>query len=286
MNVLVTGGAGFVGSNLLRRLISMNYNCFCLDNYSSGSHANHVDGVHYTTGTTEEIDKFYKIDFDFIFHLGEYSRVEQSFNHIDRVFASNVSGTQAVIEFCERNKTKLIYAGSSTKFSLGTDYVHSPYSLTKKINSELISSRIDSARLNACIVYFYNVFGDNEIYDGEYATVIGIFKRHFLENKRIPVVLPGDQMRNFTHVDDIVDGLIRVALNGVGDGYCIGNPAKYSILDVAKMFSDQIAFLPARKGNRMDATLDLEKMENLGWKARISLPNYIENWIENGNINK
>lgn len=118
--IVVTGGAGFIGSHLCEELVhKSDYSVWSLDNYSAGSRANHIDGVNYIEGNTWEIDSFIDFAPDLLHHLGEYSRVEQSFEDIDRVWQYNVVGTQAVLEFCRKRACKIVYAGSSTKFGDG-----------------------------------------------------------------------------------------------------------------------------------------------------------------------
>ena len=137
--IVVTGGAGFIGSHLCERLVKDGHEVISLDNYSTGLRENHVDGVEYREGHTKDIEKHIPETLDLIYHLGEYSRVEQSFNDIETVLDSNVIGTQSVLEYSRKHKCKFIYAGSSTKFSdggLGRD--QSPYAWTKAINTELV----------------------------------------------------------------------------------------------------------------------------------------------------
>jgi len=280
MKILVTGGAGFVGSHLCEALASKQiYEVYSLDNYSTGSLDNHVDNVNYIEGSTSEIDQLIKFNPDLIFHLGEYSRVEQSFNDLDAIFDSNVKGTTRVLDFCIKTKAKLVYAGSSTKFGdngLGSN--QSPYAFTKAKNTELVQNYSDWFGLDYAITYFYNVFGGREIRTGQYATVIGIFKNNYINKKINQVVSPGTQLRNFTHIDDIVRGLIAVGLRGNGDGFGIGNPKSYSIFDIAKMFSVEYEMLPERKGNRMSGALMVEKTLELGVKAEIDLEDHIINF--------
>jgi len=280
MKILVTGGAGFVGSHLCEALASKQiYEVYSLDNYSTGSLDNHVDNVNYIEGSTSEIDQLIKFNPDLIFHLGEYSRVEQSFNDLDAIFDSNVKGTTRVLDFCIKTKAKLVYAGSSTKFGdngLGSN--QSPYAFTKAKNTELVQNYSDWFGLDYAITYFYNVFGGREIRTGQYATVIGIFKNNYINKKINQVVSPGTQLRNFTHIDDIVRGLIAVGLRGNGDGFGIGNPKSYSIFDIAKMFSAEYEMLPERKGNRMSGALMVEKTLELGVKAEIDLEDHIINF--------
>lgn len=281
-NFLVTGGAGFIGSHLCERLSKdKNNKVYSLDNYFTGSEKNHVENVTYIKGDTKDIEKL--IDFvpEIIFHLGEYSRVEQSFEDIEKVWKYNKDGTFAVLEFCRKNNVKLIYAGSSTKFGdggLGRE--QSPYAWTKASNTELVRNYGNWFDLNYAITYFYNVYGPREIEEGKYATLIALFKNKTLDRKPLTVVSPGTQRRSFTHVDDIIDALVLVGDKGNGDDFGIGSDTSYSILEVAKMFGGKIEMLPERKGNRMDSEVISQKTKDLGWQAKINLEDYVNSFKE------
>lgn len=279
--ILVTGGAGFIGSNLCKKLVELDKGkVISLDNYSTGTKTNHVDGVEYIKGETKDIFNIINFVPDLIFHLGEYSRVEQSFDDIETVWQSNSEGTFNVLMYAIQHNSKIIYAGSSTKFGdsgLGRD--QSPYGWIKASNTDLVNNFIDWYGLRAAIVYFYNAFGDNEISDGKYATLIGIYKHAIINNQPLKIVRPGSQKRNFTHVDDIVDGLIKVAENGSGDGYGIGNDKAYTIDEVADMFGGEKVYLPERQGNRMSAEVITGKTKALGWKAKKELDEYIYKFL-------
>jgi len=285
--ILVTGGAGFVGSHLCERLSQdKNNKVFSLDNYFTGSIDNHVPNVEYITGETADIERLVNFKPKIIYHLGEYSRVEQSFDDIELVSKYNQIGTFAVLEFVRKIGCKLIYAGSSTKFGdQGSGKNDSPYAWTKSANTELVQNYGKWFGISYAITYFYNVYGKREISIGKYATLIALFTELMKSGKPLTVVSPGTQIRNFTHVDDIVDGLIMIGKEGIGDGYGIGSPEAYSILDVAKLFGGDIKMLPERKGNRKSADVITEKTNDLGWSAKHKLKDYIRvlrtnNWVK------
>lgn len=281
--ILVTGGAGFIGSNLIERLVQDGgYIVYSLDNYFTGKKENHIPGATYIEGHTKDIAKL--IDFvpDLVYHLGEYSRVEQSFADMPIVWESNKQGTFAVLEFCRKNNIKIVYAGSSTKFGdggLGRD--QSPYAWTKASNTEMVRNYGEWFGLPYAITYFYNVYGPREISTGQYATLIALFKEKYKKGEPLTVVAPGIQVRNFTHVDDIVRGLILVGGKGEGDDYGLGAEDGYSILDIAKAFGSEVIMLPERKGNRMSASVELARSKNeLGWHAEKKIVDHIKNFIE------
>jgi len=281
--ILVTGGAGFIGSNLCERL-SKDKNCeiFSLDNYSTGSEKNHIDGVKYIRGSTTDIDNLVLFSPDLIYHLGEYSRVEQSFQDIDTVWVSNKTGIFAVLQFCRKHGSKIIYAGSSTKFGdggLGRN--QSPYSWTKSSNTELVINFGHWFNIPYAITYFYNVYGEREIETGKYATLIALFKEKSRKDESLPVVSPGSQRRNFTNIEDIIDGVILVGEEGYGDDFGIGSTDSFTVLEIAKMFGGKIKMLPERQGNRMTADVVIEKTQALGWKCKRSIRDYINDFKKN-----
>lgn len=281
--ILVTGGAGFIGSHLCEELAKDKSNeVYSLDNYSMGSEFNHVEGVSYIRGDTRDINHLVQFSPDLIFHLGEYSRVEQSFSDLERVWEFNKAGTYAVIQFCRQHASKIIYAGSSTKFGdggLGRN--QSPYGWTKATNTEMVQNFGHWFGIPYAIVYFYNAYGKREISSGKYATLIALFAEKMLNGEPLTVVSPGEQIRNFTHVDDIVSGLILVGEQGLGDEFGIGCPESYSVYEVAQMFGGEIEMLPERRGNRMVAEVLTEKTKALGWICQRSLGNYIETLRKN-----
>ena len=282
MKVLVTGGAGFIGSHLCEKLVQDGNEVTSLDNYSTGSKKNHIDGATYIKGETRDIDQLIIFSPDIIYHLGEYSRVEQSFDDIEKVWSSNKDGIFAVLQFCRKTKSKLIYAGSSTKFAdEGMGRSQSPYAWTKASNTELVENYADWFGIKYAITYFYNVYGGREIFTGKYATVIALFKEKYKNGEPLTVVSPGTQMRNFTHIDDIISGLVLVGSKGDGDNYGIGCSKAYSILDIAKMFGSEVKILPKRKGNRHSASVVCDKTKGLGWSETTSVESYIKNIINN-----
>ncbi len=272
---VVTGGAGFVGSHLCERLVRDGYRVISLDNYFTGSPANHVHGVEYRTGHTKDIGQHISETPDIIYHLGEYARTEKSFEDVEYVWDQNKIGTLGVLEFWRRAKCKLVYAGSSTKFAdEGEGRNQSPYAWSKATNTELVKNYADWFGLSYAITYFYNVYGPREM-SGAYGTLISIFHSLYKNGQPLTVVSPGTQVRNFTHVNDIVNGLVLVGERGDGDGYGIGADETYSVIDVARMFCDDIIMTPERKGNRKTSHADAARTKDLGWATTHTLPEYI-----------
>lgn len=281
--ILVTGGAGFVGSHLCERLSKDDNNeVYSLDNYFTGSDANEVPNVTYIKGSTVDIETLIDFKPDMVYHLGEYSRVEQSFDDIDKVLEFNKVGTTAVLEFVRKHKCKLLYAGSSTKFGdEGENANASPYAWSKSSNTQMVKNYGEWFGVDYVITYFYNVYGSREIQTGKYATLIALFKEKMKNKEILTVVSPGTQVRNFTHIDDTVDALVLIGEHGHGDEYGIGNPQGYTILEVAQMYGAEIKMLPERKGNRKIASVVSDKTRELGWEPKRNLKDYIDNCREN-----
>jgi len=275
--ILVTGGAGFIGSHLCQRLAgNNNYDVYSLDNYSTGVESNHVEKVTYIKGDTKDISLLVDFKPEYIYHLGEYSRVEQSFEDIEKVWDYNKDGTFAVLQFCRSTGAKIIYAGSSTKFGDGgLGRSQSPYAWAKSSNTELVVNYGRWFSVPYAITYFYNVYGEREIAQGKYATLIALFMEKHRNKEMLTVVAPGTQQRNFTHIDDIIDGLILVGESGYGDEFGIGSSKSYSVIEIAQMFGGDIEMLPERKGNRMTADIVTAKTEALGWSAKRTISDYI-----------
>lgn len=274
--IVITGGAGFVGARLATRLLREGNRVIIVDSLATGNRDSIPEGAEFREGHTKDIAKLVPETPDIIYHLGEYARVEKSFEDIAMVWDLNMTGTFGVLEFWRDRKCKLVYAGSSTKFSdggLGRNL--SPYTWTKAANTELVSNYGAWFNLPFAITYFYNVYGPGER-AGAYGTLIEIFRQKKAKGEKLGVVAPGTQRRNFTHVDDIVDGLLLVGEKGEGDEFGLGNPKDFSVLEVAQLFGGEIEMLPERPGNRMAGVVDTSKAEALGWKAQRSLPEYIK----------
>lgn len=278
-NILITGGAGFVGSHLAKRLFDYGNKVYVLDNYFTGKNANHHKGIIYKKAQTKNIFKFYRdISLDYIYHLGEYSRVEQSYEDIDLVIEYNINSFYEVLRLAKHHNAKLIYSGSSTKFSKDVDAVESPYSFSKRINTQLLVKYAQWFKLKYAITYFYNVYGSNEIAAGKYATVIAKFLKLKKDKAKIlTVTKPGDQRRRFTHIEDVVNGLLIVGKKGNGDDYGIGSDKNYTIFEIVDILNMKYKLTPSKKGNRLDASLKTSKTKKLGWKPKHNLKTYLIN---------
>jgi UDP-glucose 4-epimerase len=275
--VLVTGGAGHVGSHLIEVLLEdPALRIISLDNYFNGSTANHIAGAEYREGATNDIARLVPERPDLVFHLGEYARISTSKEDIEQVFSMNAVGTFAVAEFCRSKAVeKLVYAGSSTKFAIEGDGRHqSPYAFTKANNVDLIRNYGRWFGLKYAICYFYNAFGPREVGTGKYATLIAKFAELARRGEPLPVVQPGTQLRAFTYVKDLARGIALVGMTAEGDGFALANRNKYSVLDIAHAFGGQVQMVEGDSG-RLDADNDPSQVEALGWTTTVSIMDYI-----------
>ena len=282
--IVVTGGAGFIGSNLIKLLLKKTkYKIISLDNYSTGSKKNHLNHkrVVYIESDTKSISRTLnskKKKIKTIFHFGEFARIYQSFNNINDCMSSNSVGSFEVFNFCFKNKIKLIYSATSASIgNNGKDSNLSPYAFTKSKNLELLENYKKWFGFKFEIIYFYNVYGPNQIKTGEMATVIGIFEHQYKNNKPLTVVKPGTQTRRFTHVDDTVEACFYAFKINKCRHYSIAHKEVYSILDVAKLFNHKIKFLSKRLGERYVSSLADKNLSNKIYKlyGNKRLKNYI-----------
>ena len=281
MKILVTGGAGFVGTNLIKRLLNEGHEVHSLDNYDSGLVENHIDGCNYISGDIEQIEYWRGDKFDLCYHMAALSRIQPSFENPVDTFRVNVIGTQAVAEWARHNNVKVIYAGSSSQWH---DPFQSPYATYKKLGEDICKMYRKVFGTNIEIARFYNAYGPYEITEGKWAAVIGKWRGQVEKNHPITIVGDGEQRRDFTHIDDIVDGLIRIAFGTESheDAWELGTGFNYSLNEVADMFIQKFSavqvYMTYEKGNyRETKRVNDDAINRLGWLPKDSLKEYIEN---------
>ena len=286
--IIVTGGAGFVGTNLIKLLLKKTkYKIVSLDDYSSGTKLNHIRSprLKYIKGKTVNISKLIRNNrrINSVFHFGEFARIYQSFVKMNECIDSNSVGSNAVFNFCLKNKIKLIYSATSASLgNKGNDKNLSPYAFSKAKNLELLENLKKWFNFKYEVIYFYNVYGPHQISKGQMSTVIGIFEDHFKRGKPLPVVRPGTQTRRFTHIDDTIKVCFIAWKKNLCRHYSIANKKSYSLIDVAKMFRSKIKFLPKRPGERYVSALKNKNLSNRMYKyfGKIRLKDYINNFIK------
>ena len=284
MKILVTGGAGFIGVNLIEKLIKEGHDVDSLDNYTTGTKDNHLPTVQYYKGDVNEygsLNGFISDDYDIIYHLAAQSRVQPSFENPSETFTSNVSGTKKICEFALKIGAKVVYAGSSSKHH---NPATSPYAMYKYLGEGICKLYKESFNLEVEICRFYNVYGPGEALDEVNGNVIGIWRSRVERGADIEIVGDGEQRRDFTHVKDIVDGLYKIGTKGIEhhDAWELGTGVNYSVNELAKMFQNkfncEIAYLEDQPGNyRKTLCENKDAIELLGWNPKDRLLYYINN---------
>jgi UDP-glucose 4-epimerase len=278
--VLVTGGTGFIGSNLIKELLKLNYRLTSLDNNSTGNKKNEFDGVEYIE---DDITNIYKLDndFDLCFHFAAQSRVQPSFDDPEESFRVNVFGTSKVMEWAKQNNIKVVYAGSSSKHHNPSD---SPYAMYKFLGEEVCKLYKNSFNVNVEISRFYNVYGPGENIDEKFGNVIGIWSAKIKKKQPVPIVGDGEQKRDFIHVLDLVNGLIKIAESSIihNDAWELGTGVNYSVNELFNFFSKKYDIEPIyisdQPGNyRETLRINDDALKLLKWKPNDRLKNYIEN---------
>mgnify|MGYP005988273927 CR=1 FL=1 len=299
MKIIVMGGAGFVGTNLIKRLLKDGHEVLSVDNYSTGFKENHQNGCTYFDRDLSksnwallwdececEVSCDCQIEtVDLIFNVAALARIQPSLKNPTKAISNNFNSALNVLEWARNNDTPVVFSGSST---LHHGLWGSPYAWSKYAGEQLCELYNKVYDLPTAICRFYNVYGEHQLEDGAYATVIGIFEKQYRNGKPLTVTGDGEQRRDFTHIDDIVDGLVRCGLNLLtdvkvsnGQAYELGRGLNFSINEIAKMFDDaEVEYISARKGEYPFTLADYTKAkEELGWKPSLDIKDYIDGII-------
>lgn len=280
MKYLVTGGAGFIGSNLVDKLIEENHEVTIVDSLSTGTIENINPKACFLHTSVESLEAENLTDksFDAIFHLAAEARIQPSFDRPVKTHNSNVTGTIKVLELAIATGSRVVFAGSSSAYH---DIFANPYSFTKKIGEDYCTLYNKVYKVPVAIARFFNVYGPRQLQDGAYATVIGIFEKQYKEKSPLTITGDGNQRRDFTHVNDIVNGLIAMSMKDFNaEIFNLGTGTNYSINEVAKLFNCDYMYIPKRRGEAEVTLADISfSQEHLGYEPSVSLKDYISEII-------
>ena len=282
MNIMVTGGAGFVGTNLIKRLLKDGHNVVSLDNYSTGTEDNHQEGCKYVDADIRDVIDFdyFMEDVDVVYHLAALARIQPSFKNPANTLEVGILGTMNILEWIKEkeNKPRIVFAGSS---SVHSGMMKNPYTFSKSVADDLCLLYKKHFGVDVSICRFYKVYGPHQLTEGEYCTVVGIFENQY-ENKE-PLTITGDgfQRRDFTHIDDIVDGLILTSENETcWDEIELGRGENFSINELAKMFNTEIKYIDERPGEARETLCDtLIAKRLIGYEPTRNIKDYIKEVI-------
>jgi len=278
MKILVTGGAGFIGTNLIKRLLKEGHKVVSLDNYSTGLKQNEIEGAIYANVDINDIeikDKSYWGGFDLMYHLAAIARIQPSFENPIDYLKTNGVATMRLAKICSNSKIPMIYAGSSSHHS---GKLSNPYTFSKDVGEEVLQLFAKNFGLKYSIARFYNVYGPNQLLEGGYTTLIGRWINNLQKGLPCEVYGDGEQRRDFTHVSDIVDALIRIMEQKAYDkDFELGRGKNYSVNEVANMFNVTPIYKDAKPGEARNTLCESKVARNvLGWKPQIDLLDYIK----------
>jgi UDP-glucose 4-epimerase len=278
MNVLVTGGAGFIGTNLIKKLLKENHNVVSIDNYSTGLESNHQPGATYINFDIRNISDYSAWgEFDIVYHLAALARIQPSFNRPLESFEINAMSTFLIAQYCSKNNIPLVYAGTSSHHS---GKFKNPYTFSKDIGEDIIKLFQIHYNLKASVTRFYNVYGPHHLKEGAYCTLIGTWEKCIEENKPLTIYGDGTKRRDFTHVDDIIDALFLI-MNRKSYGYVfeLGRGKNYSVKEIADMFGKEIIYQPDKKGEALiTLCTDMLAYDILEWEPKRNIDDYIKNY--------
>lgn len=294
MKSLVTGGAGFIGSNLVDKLIELGHEVICVDNESAECHEQfywnkNAYNFKYNICDYDLIAPLFK-DVDFVFHVASDARIQPAILNPKKSIESNAVGTTNVLELSRINNVKrFIYSSTSSAYGKKATLPNietqssdplTPYSAAKVFGENLARVYYNLYGLETISLRYFNVYGDRQPLKGQYAPVIGLFLKQHSESKPLTVVGDGSQRRDFTHISDIIKANILASevIDGFGEVYNIGYGSNYSILNIANMISNDVKFISPRVGEVQETLASNIKFKELtGWFPEVSL----EKWIKN-----
>ena len=277
MNILVTGGAGFIGTNLCKRLIQEGHQVTSIDNYNTGLKSNHQEGVVYSEGDIlnfKNKDLSYWQKFDLVFHMAAIARIQPSFDNPIGYFETNANATLYLAEICSKLSIPLVYAGSSSHHS---GKFKNPYTFSKDIGEEILKLYEHHFNLKTSTTRFYNVYGPHQLTEGGYTTLIGRWLNNIEKGIQCEIYGDGEQRRDFTHVDDIVDALLLIMdQQAYGYEFELGKGKNYSVNEIAKMMGINPVYKDAKPGEaRNTLNTNTTALDVLGWVAKNDIEQYL-----------
>ena len=281
MNILVTGGAGFVGTNLIKRLLKDGHNVVSLDNYSTGKAENEQEGCkYYDVDIRDVLDfDFFMEDVDVVYHLAALARIQPSFINPANTLETGILGTMNILEWVREKDCKVIFAGSS---SVHSGKLKNPYTFSKNVADDMCMLYREHFDVDVSICRFYNVYGPHQLTEGEYCTVVGIFERQYKTNEPLTITGDGFQRRDFTHIDDIVEGLILTSQSEDFnlDTIELGRGHNHSINELAAMFDKETEYIEARPGEARETLCDISVAnESIGYEPKVNIEDYVKEVI-------
>ena len=279
MNIMVTGGAGFVGTNLIKRLLKDGHNVVSLDNYSTGKEENHQEGCKYVDADIRDVIDFdyFMEDVDVVYHLAALARIQPSFKNPANTLEVGILGTMNILEWVKEleNKPRMVFAGSS---SVHSGMMKNPYTFSKSVADDMCLLYKKHFGVEVSICRFYNVYGPHQLTEGEYCTVVGIFERQYKNKETLTITGDGFQRRDFTHIDDIVDGLILTSENETcWDEIELGRGNNHSINELADMFNTETTYIDERPGEARETLCNtLIPKRLIGYEPTRNLEDYVD----------
>ena len=284
MKILVTGGAGFIGTNLIKRLLNEGHEVVSWDNYSTGLSTNCIDhkNVQYhdkdITKLNNSLHSFHQNYYDVVYHLAAIARIQPSFDRPVDSFDTNAMATMKLAKMCADANIPFIYAGSSSHHS---GKYKNPYTFSKDIGEDIIKLYQEHFGLKASIARFYNVYGPHQLKEGAYCTVIGKWEKSYENNT--PLIIYGDGLkrRDFTHVEDIVDALLLIfEKQSWGHIFELGRGKNYSIKEIANMYPTKILYRENQPGEaQITLCTDTLARKLLGWEPKLDIDDYIKEYL-------
>ena len=301
MKSLVTGGAGFIGSHLVEKLVENGHNVIVIDNFEVGKLSNlknvkdkikiiNTDIRHY-----KKISKYFK-NIDNVYHFAALADIVPSIENPDEYYSTNVTGTYNVLKASVAKKVKrFIYAASSSCYGIPKNYPTSekdhispqyPYALTKRLGEELVIHFSNVYKLNATSLRFFNVYGPRARTSGTYGAVFGVFLAQKIANKPLTIVGDGKQTRDFTYIDDVVDAIFKTSKNKKikSEILNVGSGKTISINYISNLISEKRVHIPKRPGEPDITFADIKKIKNkVNWKPKIDINEGIQLLLNNIN---